>query len=67
MGSTQSKTTEDTQRAESSVKEVSFGNQRKVFDDGVGRKLILPFFTSEPTDEVLKLIEVICDLERPSF
>jgi hypothetical protein len=29
----------------------------KVFDDGVGKKTILPFFSDEPCEEVLKLIQ----------
>ena len=30
----------------------------KVFDDGVGKKIVHPFFTAEPTEEVLRMIEV---------
>jgi hypothetical protein len=56
MGSSSSKSTENSPANENDAG--SDVNRTRVFDDGVGRKLVQPFFSAEPTEEVLKLVKV---------
>ena len=61
MGSLLSKASEDS-RPTSTRDLGETGNvetDKRVFDDGVGKKTILPFFFTEPCEEVVKLIQVV--------
>ncbi len=61
MGLSRSKCSDDSRPTSKSDVDKS-GNVvicKRVFDDGVGKKTILPFFSTEPCEEVVELIQVV--------